>query len=211
VNELQFGVVGARAERYAAVPTITLGLRVTDPTGGSIDAVALRCQINIEPQRRRYTSEEQERLVELFGHAPRWGDTLKPFLWTHVTTTVPRFTGSVDVELPVVCTYDMEVAAAKYLHGLDDGDIPLALMFSGTVFTAGESGLIATPVPWHADTAWRLPVATWREVMNMYFPGGGWLRLPRETIDALQRFKAARALPTWEQAIETLLKEVDEQ
>ncbi|HZQ85244.1 MAG TPA: DUF6084 family protein [Acidimicrobiales bacterium] len=210
MTDLQFAVVDARAERYAAVPTITLGLRVTDPGGARVDAVALRCQINIEPQRRRYTSDEEERLVELFGEAPRWGDTLRPFLWTHVTTTVPRFTGSVDVELPVTCTYDMDVAAAKYLHGLDDGEVPLALMFSGTVFTAGERGLTATPVPWHADAGYRLPVATWREVMDLYFPGSGWLRLPRETIDALQRFKAARALPTWEQAIETLLKEAGE-
>ena len=101
------------------------------------------------------------------------------------------------------------MAAAKYLHGLDDGEIPLALMFSGTVFTACDGGLTATPVPWSTDTTFRLPVATWRQVMDLYFPGSAWLRLPRETIDALQRFKAARALPTWEQAIETLLQEVD--
>ncbi|MBV9934785.1 MAG: hypothetical protein JO367_10840 [Actinobacteria bacterium] len=209
MTELQFAVVDARAEPYAAVPTITLRLRITDGAARNIDAIALRCQVNIEPQRRRYTGDEEERLVELFGEAPRWGDTLRPFLWTNVTTTVPRFRGTVDVELPIACTYDMEVAAAKYLHGLDDGEIPLALMFSGTVFTAGEGGLTATPVAWHADTSYRLPVITWRQVMDLYFPGSGWLRLPRETIDALQRFKAARALPTWEQAIETLLKEVD--
>ena len=37
---------------------------------------------------RRYEPDEQARLVELFGETPRWGDTLRPFLWTHVGTTV---------------------------------------------------------------------------------------------------------------------------
>jgi hypothetical protein len=43
--------------------------------------------------------------------------------------------------------------------------------------------------------------------MDRFFPNSGWLRLPRETIDNLQRFRTERALPTWEQAIEALLKE----
>jgi hypothetical protein len=60
-------------------------------------------------------------------------------------------------------------------------------------------------VSWHTESRYQLPVSVWRDVMNRYFPGGGWLRLPRETIDALGRFKASEALPTWEQAIELLL------
>ena len=42
--------------------------------------------------------------------------------------------------------------------------------------------------------------------MDRLFPNAGWLRLPGRPIDRLQRFKAERALPTWEQAIEILLK-----
>ena len=90
----------------------------------------------IEPQRRRYEPAEQARLVELFGDAPRWGETLRPFLWTHVGTVVTGFTATTEIDLPITCTYDFEVAAAKYLHGLDDGEIPLLLLFSGTVFRA---------------------------------------------------------------------------
>ena len=85
----------------------------------------------IEPQRRRYEPAEQARLFELFGDAPRWGETLRPFLWTHVGTVISGFTGTTDVDLPIICTYDFEVAAAKYLHGLDDGEVPLLLLFSG--------------------------------------------------------------------------------
>jgi hypothetical protein len=210
VNDLQFAATGAVAESYAAVPTITFRLRITAPSDTPIHAVALRCQINIEPQRRRYGSDEEGRLVELFGDTPRWGDTLKPFLWTQVNVMVPGFTGSTDVDLAVTCTYDLEVAAAKYLHGLDDGEIPLELMFSGSVFSKSDRGFTALPVPWHGDASYRLPVAVWRQVMDQYFPNSGWLRLSRETIDDLMRFKASRGLPTWEQAIEMLLKEAGE-
>ena len=37
----------------------------------------------------------------------------------------PASPASTEVDLPVTCTYDFEVAAAKYLHALDDGEIPL--------------------------------------------------------------------------------------
>jgi hypothetical protein len=43
--------------------------------------------------------------------------------------------------------------------------------------------------------------------MDLYFPNSGWLRVGRDTLDALQRFKASRALPTWDQALEQLLKQ----
>ena len=47
----------------------------------------------------------------------------------------------------------------------------------------------------------------WREMMDCYFPNQGWLLLGRDTLDLLTRFKAARALPTWDQVVEQLLKE----
>ena len=134
MSSLGFEVLGARAEPHAAVPTLSLRLRLTEADAQPVHAVALRCQVMIEPQRRRYEPAEQARLVELFGETPRWGDTLRPFLWTHVGTTVTGFTGTTEIDLPIICTYDFEVAAAKYLHGLDDGEIPILLLFSGTIF-----------------------------------------------------------------------------
>jgi hypothetical protein len=179
-----------------------------------VHALALRCQIRIEPQRRSYDAGEQERLYELFGDPPGWGDALRPFLWTHVSTMVGAFTGATEVDLPIECSYDLEVAGAKYLHALGaDGEVPLVLLFSGTLFRPGraDAAFSATPVAWDSMAGYRLPVALWRELMDRYFPDTGWLRLPRATLDALQRFKAARALPTWEQAIERLLKEAGEE
>ena len=111
------------------------------PTGAGCTRLALRCQIRIEPQRRRYSEREEEKLYELFGETPQWGNSLRPFLWTHVSTTIGGFDGAGEFDLPVDCTYDFEVAGAKYLHALGDGEIPLLLLFSGTVFTKGETRL----------------------------------------------------------------------
>ena len=47
---------------------------------------------------------------------------------------VPAFTGSTTATLTIPCTLDLDVAATKYFHGLDDGDIPLLFLFSGSVF-----------------------------------------------------------------------------
>jgi hypothetical protein len=211
MTSLLFEVVGSRAEPHAAVPTIILRLRAAERDGGSIHALALRCQIRIEPQRRRYSLDEESRMVELFGETPRWGDSLRPFLWTHVSTMIAGFEGTTDVDLPIECTYDFEVAGAKYLHGLSDGEIPLLLLFSGTVFTRGETGFAAEPLSWALEASYRMPVRVWRDVMDLYFPNSGWLRVRRDTLDSLQRFKASRALPTWDQALERLLKEAGEE
>jgi Family of unknown function (DUF6084) len=210
MSPLSFAVVDARAEPHAAVPTLMLQLRITSASPEPVHAVALRCQIMIEPQRRRYERDEQDRLTELFGDTPRWGDTLRPFLWANVGVMVSGFEGSTDVDLPVTCTYDMEIAATKYFHSLDDGEIPIVLLFSGTAFARGSAGLSAAPIAWHEEAKFRLPVATWRAVMDMYFPNCGWLRLRDETFAALQQFRAGRALLTWDETIEVLLKEAGE-
>jgi hypothetical protein len=204
-------VVDARPEPHAAVPTILMRVGVDEADGATVHALALRVQIRIEPQRRRYQPEEEDRLYELFGETPRWGDSLRPFLWTHVATTIAGFSGATEFDLPIPCSYDFEVAAAKYLHALSDGEIPLILLFSGTVFTKGERGFTAEPVSWNLEASYRLPVAVWRGVMDLYFPNSAWLRVSRDTLDDLQRFKASRAVPTWDQAFELLLKLAGEQ
>ncbi len=205
--DLGFTVLEVRAEPYAAVPTLMFRLRITEGTGERIHAIALRCQIQIEPRQRHYAAAEEERLFELFDVPPRWGETLRTLLWTHVTLMVQGFTGSQEVELPVPCTYDFEVTAAKYFHALDDGEIPLLLLFSGTVFTRGQTGFSVEPVPWEKEAPFRLPVRIWRQLMDQYFPGGAWIRLRRESFDALHGFKGRRALATWDDAVEALLHE----
>jgi hypothetical protein len=206
--DLSFQIVGARAEPYAAVPTLVFSLRIEETTGLAIHAIALRCQIQIEPNRRSHSPAEQARLLEMFGKPSRWGDTVKPFLWTHAPLMVTGFSGATTVDLPMTCTYDFEVTAAKYFEALDDGEIPLLLLFSGTIFTAGatgNAGFMVERVPWEKEATFRLPVHLWREVMDRYFPGSAWIRVQRESLDALQRFKAEHALPTWDDALAALL------
>jgi len=205
MTELVFDCLDARPERYAAAPTMILKLRIAELTGEPIHAMTLQCQIRIEAQRRRYADAEAERLHDLFGETARWGETLKPLHFISLALTVPAFSGSVEVELPVPCTYDFEVTSAKYLNALDEGEIPLILLFSGSVFTRGASGFAVERVPWNKEAQYRLPVATWRAMMDLHFPDGAWIRVRRDTFDALQRYKSRQALTGWDEALESLL------
>ena len=211
MTSLSFAVVGARAEPYAAGPTVTLRLRLTAAEGARVAAVALTGQVRIEPQRRQYDTGEAERLHELFGDAPQWAESLRPFLWTHVGAVVPGFDGSTAVDVPIACTYDLDVSGAKYLNALGTGDVPLLLLFSGTVFSpSGTTSFTTTPIAWHEEARFGLPIDVWREAMDRHFPNSAWIRIGRDTHDALNRFRAGRALPTWDRAFEQLLEEAGE-
>ncbi len=210
MTELSFTCLDVQPERYAAAPTLLFRLQVNAPAEQRVRAIALRCQIRIEPQRRGYGEQEAERLLELFGERGRWGDTLKPFQFANTSTVVASFTGNTEVNVTVPCSYDMEVATGRYFHGLEDGEIPFILLFSGTVFKDGEKALWIEQVPWHTECRYRMPVEVWREMMDIHFPGSGWLRLRRDTIDALADFRATRALPTWDDAIIAVLDQARE-
>jgi len=203
--ELAFGCTEARAPRYAATPTLSFTLHITESTGVRVHAIALRCQIRIEPHRRRYSADEARRLNDLFGDTSRWAETVKPIQLATVSVMVPGFTSLTEIELPVPCTYDLEVASARYLQGLDDGTIPLLLLFSGTVFIANGESFSVELIPWSSEASFRMPVAVWHDVVNEHFPGSAWLRCGRETLDALSVFKTARALPTWDATLSALL------
>lgn len=206
MRRVSFRVEDARPEPYAQAPTMTFGIRIVEPEGGDVESIALGCQIRIEPHRRRYEATEQELLLDLFGHPTRWGQTLHPFLLAQISTLVPRFSASCRTELPVPFSYDLEVASARYLHALGEGSVPLLFLFSGTVFRPGPGGLQASPVPWECEARFELPVSAWRALMEMYFPGGGWLRLGRESLDGLTRYKASRGLLGWDEVIADLLR-----
>ena len=206
--ELTFRCTQASASRYAATPTLSFKLSITEGSGVRVHAIALRCQIRIEPHRRRYSAAEAQRLHDLFGDTSRWADTVKPIQLAMVSTMVPAFTSLAEIGLQVPCTYDLEVASARYLQGLDDGTIPLLFLFSGTVFTApggSATGFSVELIPWSSEAAFRRPVSVGREVVDMHFPGSAWLRCSRETLDALSAFKAEHALATWDATLAALL------
>lgn len=203
--ELVFDCLGAHADRYAVAPSMAFTLRISDTSGQQVEAIALRCQIRIEPSRRRYSAAEAERLNDLFGETQRWAETLRPLQFTNVAIMVPRFTGSIELDLPVMLSYDLEIGSTRYFAGLDDGEVPLLLLFSGTVFGMTDGRLQAQQVPWSKEAAYRLPISIWREAVDAHFPNSAWIKMSRQTLDELQRFKTRTALPTWDATIQALL------
>ncbi|MFD9353378.1 DUF6084 family protein [Streptomyces sp. NPDC060031] len=204
MTDLTFQCTGVRADPYAAGPTLVFRLRVTAAGGARVHALALRCQIRIEPARRTYGAAEGEGLADLFGERSRWGATLQPVQFAQVSVMVPGFTGETETDLVVPCTYDMDIGSTRYLGALREGEVPLLMLFSGTAFT-GEGGFRVEPVPWDREASYRMPVAVWREMVEQHFPGCGWLRLPRDTMDELLAFRSRRALGSWEATVRVLL------
>jgi hypothetical protein len=207
VPNLDFRVEGAEVQEFAAVPNLLFKLRVENLEEEPIRSVALNTQIRIAATQRYYDAVEQERLLELFREPSRWKDTLRSLLWTHTVLQVPAFSGSTVADMPVPCTYDLEVVAAKYFYALEDGEVPLEFLFSGTVFYAGEDGrLQVARISWEKEAEFRLPVRLWKEMMDQYFPNSAWVRLRKDVFDQLYDYKVRKGLPTWEATVEALLR-----
>jgi hypothetical protein len=209
--DLNFAVESAEAVPFAAAPMLSLKLRVSNRQPDEvIHTIALRAQIQIEATRRRYTAAEKEKLGDLFGDPDRWSRTLRAMLWTHASVVIPSFTGATLADLQVPCTFDFNVAATKYFHGVSDGEIPLNLLFSGTVFYAAPDGLLqVAPISWEKEARFRLPVQVWRTMMDEYYPNSAWLALHRDVFERLYEFKVRNGFPSWEEALERLLAEVE--
>ena len=203
--DLEFACVDSVADRWAASPTVVLKMRASEQTGARVHALALRCQVRIEPLRRGYSEAEADKVVDLFGGRPRWGTTMQPLQLAFLSQVLSGFTGQCDFDLVLPLSYDVEVAAHKYLSALEDGEIPLLLLFSGTVFTGSHGSLSVQPVPWHKEATVRLPVSVWREAMDAQFPGQAWLRLSRSTYDDLAVYRGRHGLVGWDDVLRRLL------
>jgi hypothetical protein len=205
MTALAFSVLDIVADRYAATPQLLARMRAEETSGEVVHTMAVRTQIMIEPQRRPYGEHESAGLLDQFGERPRWKDTLKPFLWTFATTMVSGFTHTTEFDLAIPCSYDFEVTASKYLHALSDGDVPIRMLFSGTVFSRGTTGFSVEAIAWDLEATYKLPVAVWAGLMDHFYPNTGWLRLDRDTIAALVRYKGAHGLTTWNEVFGKLL------
>jgi hypothetical protein len=202
--ELDFAVTGAARVEHAAVPTLRFALEVT--ADAPVRSVLLDVQVRIAARRRAYDAGAHDRLFELFGPVRDWGTTLRSLLWTRATLVVPAFTGATTVDLDVACSYDLEVAASRYLDALADGDVPLEFLFSGSVFYDVDGRLQTVRLSWEKEAAYALPVRVWKETMARYFNGTAWVRLSKERFDRLSAFKSRNALATWDDALDALLE-----
>lgn len=203
--ELDFRVENVEALEHAVVPTLAFALRI-DAGEREIRSLALNVQLRIDAARRRYDDGERDRLFDLFGAPAGWGRSLRSLRWTTTSLNVPAFVGSTVVQLAVPCSYDFEVVATKYLNALGDGDVPLELLFSGSVFFGGADGrLQVVRLSWDREARFGMPVRVWRDALERAFAGMAWLRLRRDVFDRLQAYKSRRALLSWDAALEELL------
>jgi hypothetical protein len=204
--DLTFAITGVEPQRSLAAPQLLFQLGVAEGSSTPVHTIVLRCLVRIEPARRRYAAAEKERLLDLFDRPERWGQTVRPLVWTNLTVVVPHFTGNTTVAVPVPCCYDFNLAATRYLDAVQEGDVPLNFLFSGTVFhEAADGGLHVVPIPWDREAAYRLPVRVWKELMEQHLGNSAWLCLRKDVFDRLQEHKRHHGLPTWEHALEDLL------
>jgi len=202
----EFTVLGARAVEHAAAPTLSLTLGVSESQCREVFAIALRTQIQFEPAKRSYTPETKALLSELFGEPERWAATTHSFVWAVADVMVPSFTGTSTFEIPVPCTYDLELAAAKYLYALPDGEAPLSLHFSGSVFYPAEQGRMQmAQIPWSTTAQFGLPVETWKRMIAGHYPDRGWVALSSHTLERLYRRKAELGVTTFDACVADLL------
>jgi len=207
--ELTFEILAAEVKPFAAVPTLIFKLQATNAVENEeIFSVGLKGQVMIEAVHRQYDSQTQERLVELFGEPARWEETLNSLLWTYVFVPIPRFIGSLVVDVPIACSEDLTVASGKYFYALRDGNVPLAVLFSGTIFyKTPEAALQVTQIPWEKEATFKLPIKIWQELMDTYYPNSKWLRLRKDTFDRLYEYKMKNAIPTLEACLDKLVEQ----
>ncbi|MGA9883305.1 MAG: DUF6084 family protein [Candidatus Acidiferrales bacterium] len=204
--DLLFKIESVKAMADSATPVLMFRLRIDNLLADEdLRSVSLNCQLHIHPARRRYEAAEQRPLADLFGERERWGSTLRPLFWASVSATVPAFRGSTSIDIRVPCTFDFNIAATKYCHALEHGDIPVFCVFSGIIFYFADGALQMAPVSWSREAEYRIPVSVWKEMIGMFYPNSAWLSLRRDVFDRLYRYKVRHGLPTWEQAMEHVL------
>jgi Family of unknown function (DUF6084) len=206
IPEPEFTIMSAAHLAYSATPTMVFAASVSDASEREIQSIALSVQVMIDPARRGYDADTRERLAELFGPPTSWAPSTQGLAWARVSTVVPEFTGSAAFALELPCTYDLEVAAAKYFYALEDGAAPLSFHFNGTIFyRTGGGQLQMTPVPWSASAQFAMPISAWKAMIAEHYPGGGWIRMSHETLAALNARRSARGLPSFDACVQELL------
>ena len=193
------------ADRYAAGPTVAFKMRATERSGTRVHAVALRCQVRVEPVRRSYSdargrprSSTCSATIALgpdhAGDAAgvrgpgaarlHRGDDVRPVDAVQLRRRrggpqVPR-RRSRTARCPCSCS-----SAARSSR------------------VTGEA--VGVPVPWHKETPVRMPVSVWREAIDAHFPEPGLDAAPaRTTFDDLADVPGKHGLLGWDDTLEHL-------
>lgn len=205
--DLDFTIVGSEAASDGITPLIQFDIEVANRSDEHIQSIILQTKIRIETVRRSYEEHEKDRLVELFGRPEMWGRSLQSMLWTDVGLTIPGFESRTRAKLPVPVTFDLHIATAKYFYALQDGDIPLLFLFTGSIFYTTPSGsLLMQRISWDLEASYRMPVQQWKALMETHYPEKAWLYLERGVFDELYAFKQRSGLASWEAVVGKLLE-----
>jgi len=211
--ELSFKIADVEAVHRGVTPVLHFKVLVQNtPSEEKIHSIQLNAQIQIQSLHRSYTQEERDRLLDLFGAPERWGQTLRSLFWTNAQVNVPPFRKATEVHLPVQCTFDLNVASAKYFYSLEKGEVDLLFLFSGTLFYSGHDGKLQVGrISWEREANFRLPVRVWWDLMERHFPNSAWLYLQRDLFDRLYEYKRRNGFATWDRTIDTLLPSMEEE
>lgn len=204
--ELSIEVEGVAPVAQAALPTLEFRTRVRTGGRDPVQSVSLDTQIRIATDRRDYGEQDRQRLADLIGGPAGVPQPRPSLLWARASTWVPPFVGEVKVDIPVICTYDFEVVAARFLHSLTGGDVPLDFRFSGEVLYHLDGHLHAGRLHPETQARFRMPVRVWRDLMEHYFAGTAWLRVDREVFEALSDYRSQRTHTSWTETVRSLLR-----
>ncbi len=205
--ELNFDILSAEIKPYAVAPTIIFKLKITNKIEKEeVYAASLKTQIRIDAMHRKYEQDTKARLLEVFGAPERWGQTLKSLYWKQITIPVPRFTGETVIDIPLECSEDMSASVGKYMHAVEEGPVPLAFIFNGSIFYNGhEKNVQVKQLPLDKEAVYALPIEKWDNLLESYFPDSKWLRVSNKIFDKLNAYKAKNAHPTLNHCLKALV------
>jgi hypothetical protein len=206
--DLKFEIISSRVKPYAVLPTLVFDLQITNNhPQEQVYAAALKCQLMIEAVKRRYDRESKDRLFELFGDHTRWEETLRSFFWQIINIPVPAFSGKTVIEINIPCSEELSTAAGKYFYSVRDDEVPLAFLFSGTLFYKNANDdLEVTMIPWEKEALYKMPASLWQELMDVYFPNCRWLSIRKDIYERLVEYKAKSLFPTLSGCLENILE-----
>jgi hypothetical protein len=203
---ITFRLLDAAPVAFSVAPLVALTVEATNADASrAVQSGLLRCQVQIDAASRAYDAEEAARLRGLFGEGAVWGRAVRRLLWAQVTAVLPQFTDRCEFEIHAPCTSDVNVVSAHYCQALRDTDVPVSILFSGTVFSkVADGGLEARPLPWSSEARFAMPSRVWRDAIERQSAGTQVL-LRREIHERLARYGEQGGFATLDEAVESLL------
>ena len=206
--DLSFQVEGAEVVANAATPLLAFKLRLTDANPEqTIHTVALRCQIQLEVTRRKYTRGRSGAPARSVWRAQPLGpDPAKSFVDARQSGRAfvhreRRWSIFPCLALSISMWRRPNISMVWRTEKCRFACSSAARFF----MPAREGGLQVAPISWDKEARFKLPVKVWRDMMESYYPNSAWLCLHKDAFDRLYQYKVRHGIPTWEEALESIV------